>query len=140
MGKGMAPAGDNTPSPDATAPYAPAAPGSSRASHRATRSRPRSRPRSRIDDEPAVTGVLAWVPYLVVLAGAGAGMFVVAQGSAVAIRGMAVLGGTLLAAALTRLLLPNRFAGVLASRRKASDVLAFAVFGAAVLAVALSLP
>jgi hypothetical protein len=136
MGKGMAPAGDNTPSPDATAPYAPAAPGSSRASHRATR----SRPRSRTDDEPAVTGVLAWVPYLVVLAGAGAGMFVVAQGSAVAIRGMAVLGGTLLAAALTRLLLPNRFAGVLASRRKASDVLAFAVFGAAVLAVALSLP
>jgi DUF3017 family protein len=132
MGKGMAPAGDNTRPPDATAPYAPAAPGSSRASHRATR--------SRAGDEPAVTGVLAWVPYLVVLAGAGAGMFVVAQGPAVAIRGTAVLGGTLLAAALTRLLLPNRFAGVLASRRKASDVLAFAVFGAAVLAVALSLP
>jgi hypothetical protein len=128
----MVPAGDNTPPPDAVEPYAPAAPGASRASHRATRSRP--------GDEPAVTGVLAWVPYLVVLAGAGAGMFVVAQGPAVAIRGMAVLGGTLLAAALTRFLLPNRFAGVLASRRKASDVLAFAVFGAAVLAVALSLP
>jgi Protein of unknown function (DUF3017) len=83
---------------------------------------------------------MAWLPYLVVLAGAAAGMFVVAQGSAYAIRGTAVLGGSLLAAALTRLILPNRFAGVLASRRKASDVLAFAVFGAAVLAVALSLP
>ena len=52
----------------------------------------------------------------------------------------AVIVGTLLAAALARLLLPNRFAGLLASRRKASDVLAFAVLGAAVLAVALSLP
>ena len=106
-------------------------------SHRATGPRP---VRARDRDEPAVTGVLAWVPYVTVLTGVGAGLFVVAQGSAYAVRGMAVLGGSLLAAALTRLILPNRFAGVLASRRKASDVLAFAVFGAAVLAVALSLP
>jgi Protein of unknown function (DUF3017) len=91
-------------------------------------------------DEPAVTGGLAWLPYLIVLAGAAAGMFVVSRGSAYASRGTALLGGTLLAAALARLVLPNRFAGLLASRRKASDVLAFAVFGAAVLAVALSLP
>jgi len=101
-------------------------------SHRATRSVQ--------SEEPAVTGVLAWVPYLVVLAGAAAALFVVSKGSAYALRGIAVLGGTLLAAALTRLLLPNHFAGLLASRRKASDVLAFAVFGAALLAVALSLP
>jgi hypothetical protein len=80
------------------------------------------------------------VPYLIVLAGAAAGMFIVSRGSAYATRGTAVLGATLLAAALARLVLPNRFAGVLASRRKTSDVLAFAVFGAAVLAVALSLP
>jgi hypothetical protein len=106
-------------------------------SHRATGPRP---VRAKDRDEPAVTGVLAWVPYLVVLAGVAAGMFVVSRGSAYALRGIAVLGGTLLAAALTRLILPNSFAGVLASRRKASDVLAFAVFGAAVLAVALSLP
>ena len=102
-------------------------------SHRATRSK-------ESEEQPAVTGVLAWVPYLVVLAGAAAALFVVSKGSAYALRGIAVLGGTLLAAALTRLLLPNRFAGLLASRRKASDVLAFAVFGAALLAVALSLP
>jgi hypothetical protein len=75
-----------------------------------------------------------------VLAGAAVAMFVVSKGSAYALRGIAVLGATLLAAALARLLLPNRFAGLLASRRKASDVLAFAVLGAAVLAVALSLP
>ena len=106
-------------------------------SHRATGPRP---VRGRDRDEPAVTGGLAWVPYLIVLAGAAAGMFIVSRGSAYAGRGTALLGGTLLAAALTRLILPNRFAGVLASRRKTSDVLAFAVFGAAVLAVAIALP
>src|SRR5690349_7698544 len=126
----LAPMGDIAPPPDAAAPRAPAGPAP--ASHRATRSVQ--------SDEPAVTGILAWVPYLVVLAGAAAAMFVVSKGSAYALRGIAVLGGTLLAAALARLLLPNRFAGLLASRRKASDVLAFAVLGAAVLAVALSLP
>jgi Protein of unknown function (DUF3017) len=128
--RGLAPMGDIAPPPDAAAPRAPAGPAP--ASHRATRAKD--------GDEPAVTGVLAWVPYLVVLAGAAVAMFVVSKGSAYALRGIAVLGGTLLAAALARLLLPNRFAGLLASRRKASDVLAFAVFGAALLAVALSLP
>ena len=127
--------GDIAPPPDAAAPRTPAGPAPAapaRVSHRATRSKE--------SDEPAVTGVLAWVPYLVVLAGAAVAMFVVSKGSAYALRGIAVLGATLLAAALARLLLPNRFAGLLASRRKASDVLAFAVLGAAVLAVALSLP
>jgi DUF3017 family protein len=128
--RALASMGDIAPPPDAAAPRAPAGP--SPASHRATRSIQ--------SDEPAVTGVLAWVPYLVVLAGAAVAMFVVSKGSAYALRGIAVLGATLLAAALARLLLPNRFAGLLASRRKASDVLAFAVLGAALLAVALSLP
>ena len=41
---------------------------------------------------------------------------------------------------IPRLVLPERYAGLLASRRKASDVLAFAAFGAAVVAVALTLP
>src|SRR5690349_9232882 len=138
--RGLAPMGDIAPPPDAAAPRPPVgrAPASPKpaspapGSHRAARAKD--------GDEPAVTGVLAWVPYLVVLAGAAVAMFIVSKGSAYALRGIAVLGGTLLAAALTRLLLPNRFAGLLASRRKASDVLAFAVLGAAVLAVALSLP
>jgi hypothetical protein len=137
--------GDIAPPPDAAAPRPPAGPapaGPLPASPRPASPRPGSHraARAKDSDEPAVTGVLAWVPYLVVLAGAAVAMFVVSKGSAYALRGIAVLGGTLLAAALTRLLLPNRFAGLLASRRKASDVLAFAVLGAAVLAVALSLP
>ena len=72
---------------------------------------------------------LAWLPYLIVLAGAATGMLVVWQGSKYA--------GC---EALARLILPERYAGLLASRRKATDVLGFAVFGAAVLAVAIALP
>jgi hypothetical protein len=142
--------GDIAPPPDAAAPRTPPGPapsGPRPASPRPASPRPASpapvshrATRSKVSDEPAVTGVLAWLPYLVVLAGAAVAMFVVSKGSAYALRGIAVLGATLLAAALARLLLPNRFAGLLASRRKASDVLAFAVLGAAVLAVALSLP
>ena len=83
---------------------------------------------------------LAWLPYLVVLAGVGAGMFIVWQGSKYAGRGSALVGVSLLAGALARLILPARWAGLLSSRRKASDVLALAALGAAVLAVAISLP
>ena len=67
-------------------------------------------------------------------------MFVTWQGSKYAGRGAALVGASLLAGALARLILPARYAGLLASRRKASDVLAFAAFGAAVLAVAIALP
>jgi hypothetical protein len=67
-------------------------------------------------------------------------MFIAWQGSRYAARGAGVIGCSLLAAALARLALPPRYAGLLSSRRKASDVLAFAAFGAAVLAVALVLP
>ena len=51
-----------------------------------------------------------------------------------------MVGAALLAAAVARLALPPRYAGLLATRGKALDVAAFAVLGAAVLAVALSLP
>ena len=74
------------------------------------------------------------------LAGAAAGMLVAWQGSKYAGRGAALIGASLLVGALARLILPARYAGLLASRRKASDVLGFAVFGAAVLAVAIALP
>jgi Protein of unknown function (DUF3017) len=119
------------------APPAPSAPGAAPASHRATRPRPS---RESPGAAGAVAGALAWLPYLIVLAGAGAGMFVIWQGSKYAGRGAALIGVSLLAGALARLILPPRYAGPLASRRKASDVLALAAFGAAVLAVAISLP
>ena len=67
-------------------------------------------------------------------------MFVAWHGSKFAGRGASLIGASLLAAALARLILPPRYVGLLATRRKASDVLGFAVFGAAVLAVAIALP
>ena len=84
--------------------------------------------------------VLAWAPYLIVLAGVGAGMFVIWQGSRYAGRGAGIVGGTLLVAAVTRLVLPPRYAGLLASRGRALDVATYAVLGAAVLVVAATLP
>jgi hypothetical protein len=90
-------------------------------------------------DATAVRGV-AWLPYLIVLAGVAAGLFVTWQGSRYAGRGAALVGGALLTAAAARLVLPPRFAGLLASRGKALDVAAFAVLGTAVLAVAAWLP
>ena len=151
-GRGWAPTGNTAPPLDAVAPRpthpdrSPPTPpnrGSAGrrpravAGHRAARSR-ESRPAS--DRNDAVVGGLAWVPYLIVLAGVAAGMYVVWQGSKYAGRGTALVGCSMLAAGLARLILPPRWAGLLSTRRKASDVLAFAVFGAAVLAVALMLP
>jgi hypothetical protein len=112
-------------------PATPAAPASHRAARttRATRAARGARPSK-----------LAWLPYLIVLAGTAAGMLVAWHGSKYAGRGAALIGASLLAAALARLILPARYVGLLATRRKASDVLGFAVFGAAVLAVAIALP
>ena len=110
---------------------APAAP----AGHRATRADRTTR--ATRDPRPSK---LAWLPYLIVLAGAATGMLIAWQGSKYAGRGAALIGASLLVGALARLILPERYAGLLASRRKASDVLGFAVFGAAVLAVAIALP
>ncbi len=107
--------------------------------HRAPRPKELREPR---DSHPGTSwvGGLAWAPYLIVLAGVAAGMFIAWQGSRYAGRGAGLVGCSLLAAGLVRLLLPPRFAALLSSRRKASDVLAFAAFGAAVLAFALMLP
>ena len=110
------------------------------AGHRAARCPGVRRPGQATATIAVGLGGLAWVPYLIVLAGVAAGMFVAWQGSRYAGRGAALVGCSLLAAGLARLILPPRYAGLLSTRRKASDVLAFAVFGAAVLAVALMLP
>ena len=108
------------------------------AGHRAARTvRSTRNTRGARDPRPSK---LAWLPYLIVLAGAATGMLIVWQGSKYAGRGAALIGASLLVGALARLILPERYAGLLASRRKATDVLGFAVFGAAVLAVAIALP
>jgi len=129
------------PSPDAATPYDAAAPygtAAPPAGHRATRATRAGRA-ARADDDPG-TSALGWLPYLIILAGVAAGMFVASKGSKYAGRGAGLVGASLLAGAVARLILPARYAGLLSSRRKASDVLALAVFGAAVLAVAIALP
>jgi len=160
------PPAPSVPSPPAAA-TASSVPGAGPAGHRAIRRRPSRAPRDRVprdrvppdrvprdrvlpdrgsrsrraaDREATAAARLAWLPYLIVLAGVAAGMFVVWQGSKYAGPGAALVGCSLLAGALFRLILPARYAGLLSSRRKASDVLAFAAFGAAVLAVAIALP
>jgi DUF3017 family protein len=83
---------------------------------------------------------LAWVPYLIALAGVAVGLFLAFGASRNAGRGAGLVGCSLLAAGLARLVLPPRYATMLSTRGKTSDVLTFAVFGAGVLAVALMLP
>ena len=126
-----------TPAPPRTAP---APPRTAPAPPRTAPAPPRTAPARAADADRPAAGVLAWLPYLIVLAGVAVGLSVAGQGSLHAGRGAAVVGGALLAAAVARLLLPPRYAGLLASRGKALDVAAFAVLGAAVLGAALSLP
>jgi Protein of unknown function (DUF3017) len=105
------------------------------------RDRKDDRKQNRNDDRQAntVVAALAWLPYLIALAGAALGLAIAWDGSRLAVRGTDLVGGALLVAALARLLLPSRYAGPLSSRGKASDVAGFAVFGTAVLVVALML-
>jgi hypothetical protein len=93
-----------------------------------------------VNAEATAVGRLAWLPYLIVLAGVAVGIYVIWLDSKYAGPGSVLVGCSLLAGALFRLILPAPYAGLLSSRRKASDVLAFAAFGAAVLAVAIALP
>jgi len=129
---------------DAADPYGTAAPPAGHRAARPTRAARTTRTAradhaSQTDGDPG-TSALAWLPYLIVLAGVAAGMFVVWKGSKEAGHGAGLIGVSLLAGAVARLILPARYAGLLSSRRKASDVLALALFGAAVLAVAIALP
>jgi hypothetical protein len=91
-------------------------------------------------DAPATRTPASWLPYLIVLAGVAAGLYITWQGSKYAGLGTSVVGGALLVAAAARLLLPPRYTELLSSRWKASDVVAFTVLGTGVLAIALVLP
>jgi hypothetical protein len=79
------------------------------------------------------------IAYLIVLAGVVAGLLLAGLGGGHAVRGAAVIGSAMLAAALIRLVLPPRYAGMLVSRSKVLDVAGFAVLGGTVLIIALSL-
>jgi hypothetical protein len=75
-----------------------------------------------------------------VLAGVAAGLVWIGMGADHVRAGMLVLAAALLVAAVARLVLPERGAGLLVSRHRVSDVLVMAVFGTCILSVALVLP
>jgi ferric-dicitrate binding protein FerR (iron transport regulator) len=74
--------------------------------------------------------------YLIVLGGVAVGLLFAWHGTTYGYQGTEVVGWALIAAALARLVLPPRYAGLLASRRKAIDVLAFALLGGSIVGLA----
>ena len=85
--------------------------------------------------------IVGFVPYLAVLVCAVVGVYIAwRDGSAGGGYGAAVLGAALLAAAVARLLLPARLARLLATRKRATDVLTLTVFGLGLLVLGLVLP
>src|SRR5437870_2113506 len=68
-----------------------------------------ARPRQPTDRADSGVTALAWIPYLIVLAGVAAGMFVAWRGSQYAGRGAGLVGSSLLVAALARLILAPRY-------------------------------
>ncbi|GAA1001667.1 hypothetical protein GCM10009555_106700 [Acrocarpospora macrocephala] len=69
-----------------------------------------------------------WWPYLLVAAGAAAGLGLIALGYAPPTAAM-VMGITMLGGAGLRLVVPGRSTGALAIRSRKTDVLTLAVFG-----------
>ncbi|HWF81208.1 MAG TPA: DUF3017 domain-containing protein [Streptosporangiaceae bacterium] len=71
------------------------------------------------------------------MAGAGAALVIIRLGTHHLKSGTLVLAGVLLIAAIARLVLPDRLAGMLSSRRRLIDVAIFAVLGIGLLAAGL---
>lgn len=86
-------------------------------------------------------GMIGVVPYLAVLVCTVAGVYIAWRlGSAGGGRGAVIAGVAFLVAAMVRLALPDRLAGLLASRRRVTDVLVLTVFAAGLLVAGLVLP
>ncbi|WP_067172352.1 DUF3017 domain-containing protein [Microtetraspora niveoalba] len=79
-----------------------------------------------------------WGPYLLVVAGAVAGLGLIAYGVAIWVGG-AVMGFAFIAGAALRLIVPDDRAGLLGVRTRRTDVLVLLVLGAALAAGSLSL-
>lgn len=82
----------------------------------------------------------AQVPYVIVLAGLAAGLAYIWQGSHYVRTGTFILAGALFVAVAARLALPERRAGMLASRRRYIDVTALAILAIGLLVAGLVLP
>jgi len=83
---------------------------------------------------------LEQVPYWVILCGLGLGLLVMRGGERDVRSGTLVIAGVLLVAAAARLGLPDRWAGMLGSRRRLPDAVAFAALGAGLLVAGLVFP
>ncbi len=92
----------------------------------------------RAREDASIVGV---VPLLTVLAVTVAGVYIAwREGSAGGGEGGVIAGIALLAGAVARLLLPSRVAGLLATRKRTTDVVTLAIFGVGLVAAGLVLP
>lgn len=89
---------------------------------------------------PAGGPRLASLPYVTALAGLAGGLIWMWFAPKHVEPGTVAVAGALLVAALERLVLPERWAGMLLTRRRLPDVMTLAALGAGILAVALVLP
>lgn len=81
------------------------------------------------------------LPYLLVLAGGAAGIGWIARGGFQAVRGGTfALAGAMCVAAIARLVLPDRRIGMLATRKRATDVVTLAAAAASLVAAGVVLP
>lgn len=78
------------------------------------------------------------LPYWLIVGGIVVALVIIRLGSQHLKSGTLVLAGVLLVAAVTRLVLPDRRAGLLASRRRWLDVAIFAAFGVGLLVAGLA--
>ncbi|MCW2906782.1 MAG: hypothetical protein JWL68_1571 [Actinomycetia bacterium] len=107
--------------------------------HQAAAGTPAAPPRGTRARRPAgVRGAQA--PYVIVLAGLAAGLAYIWQGPHSVRAGTFILAGALFVAVAARLALPQRRAGMLASRRRYIDVTALAILAIGLLVAGLVLP
>jgi hypothetical protein len=103
-----------------------------------TRSRMMARAARRAQEDASIAKV---IPLLAVLVVTVAGVYIAwEKGSAGGGEGGVVAGGALLGAAVARLVLPAGVVGLLATRKRAIDVVTLTVFGASLLIAGLVLP
>jgi hypothetical protein len=88
-------------------------------------------------DKPPGTSWVTQLPYALALAAVAGGLVAIRQSTPHLRSGTLVLAGALLFAALARMVLPDRRAGMLSSRRRWLDTVIFAAFGVSLLVVAL---
>jgi len=92
----------------------------------------------RVQEDASIVGVVPLLAVLVVVAG---GVYIAwSQATAGGREGGAIAGCALLAAAAVRLLLPAGLSGLLAVRKRSTDVCTLAAFGIGLLVVGLVLP